>query len=300
MNTRNVLKGIQGNVSESMGVRGVDLRPVLSPIANAKDAGRLPLRKFGTVPITQVIPDPTQPRIEFDETEIQRLASSIRTTGQLHPIRVRWDEPAEKWIVVTGERRYRASVAAGLETIDCYFHDDELTSSEILEQQLVENLLRQDLKPLEEAKGYANLMELNDWNGRQVAEALRISPSRVSRSLALLDLPETVQQRINEGELSKSSAYELSKIDNPGLQKKLSEKATESSMTQRRIQGSVARRKKRSKATVRGTNLSFECDDGFSIQVKKRSKCSYHEVLEALEQAIEEVRLRIDNNVQLY
>ena len=98
----------------------------------------MPLRAFGQVEVSRVTPDSSQPRTEFDEDEIVRLASSIQSMGQLHPIRVRWDGEAANWVIVTGERRWRATKAAGLTHIDCYFHEGDITPSEILEQQLID------------------------------------------------------------------------------------------------------------------------------------------------------------------
>ena len=166
----------------------------------------------GEFDIDRVQRDPEQPRTEFSEEAIQRLAQSIRTKGQLHPIRVRWSEEIGKWLIISGERRWRATLTAKLPTIDCFFQDDNLETTDILEQQLIENLLREDLKPMEEAKAYASLMKQNGWNGKKVASALHVSPSKVSRVLTLLTLPEEVQQQIDSGELNARSAYELSKL----------------------------------------------------------------------------------------
>ena len=92
-----------------------------------------------------------------------------------------------------------------LAAIECYFHADEMSPSEVLEQQLIENLLREDLKPVEEARAYAALMELNGWTGKQVAERLRVPASRV-RALALLRLPDDIRQRVDAGEIAARAA----------------------------------------------------------------------------------------------
>ena len=298
--TRTALKEAVGNVDESMGIRQVESRPQLSPVASPKDIGRRPLRTIGKLRLDQLIPDPNQPRAKIDEEEIDRLASSIESTGQLHPIRVRWDDEVAKWVIVTGERRYRAALAAELKEIECYFHDGELTQSEILEQQLVENLLREDLKPLEEANGYCSLMELNDWNGKQVADALRVSPSRVSRALALLDLPKEVKLRIDSGEISRSSAYELSKLDNQDVQRELGERVADKTLTQRKASRAVRIRKGKARSKPRGIHQSFVVQNDIRVTVTSRRKVNYHEVQLALQEVLDEVQHRIDNNVQLY
>jgi len=297
--TRSALREIAGNVDESMGVRHVDLKPQLSPIAAARDIGRTPLRNFGSLKVDQVVADPNQPRSEFDEQEIQQFASSIRNTGQLHPIRVRWDDDVEKWIIVTGERRHRATIAAGLTEIDCYFQDGDVTESEILEQQLVENLMREDLKPLDEARGYEALMECNGWTGKQVAESLRVSPSKVSRALALLDLPGDVQARINSGEILRTSAYELSKLDNTAVQRDLAQQAAAGDLTQRQTSKSVNKRRGKSKRPSNKVSLKFDCSHGVEISVRVPRNSNYHAVKEAGAEFLEEVELRIRGNIQI-
>ena len=187
--TRAALEQIEDHLNESMGVRNGDKRPKLSPIASQKDVGRRPLRTFGSLQLDMLIPDPDQPRTEFSQESIQDLAQSIRDKGQFHPIRVRWSEERSKWIIMSGEsdatarHKRLASKPSTVSFIAVRFHRPQ-----ILEQQLVENLLREDLKPMDQARGFANLMELNDWNGKQVAEALHVSQAKVSRALALLDL----------------------------------------------------------------------------------------------------------------
>ena len=299
VSTRSALRQSAANVDESMGVRQLDLKPQLSPVASAKDIGRTPLRKFGRLKLDQIASDPKQPRSDFDEGEIERLASSIRKTGQLHPIRVRWDEAAQKWVIVTGERRYRATREAGLDAIDCYFHDDGITKSEILEQQLVENLLRQDLKPLEEARGYAALMEINRWNGKQVADALRVSPSKVSRALALLELPEDVQGRIESGDIGRSSAYELTKLDSQDAQRDLAQRSAANTHTQRDT-ARVVRQRRGKRVSRSGIRQTFVAQNGIKVAVRANRKGTYHDIEQALQEALEEVRLRIQNNIQLY
>ena len=243
--TRNALEEVSLNVGESMGLRRLERPTKLSPVPSAKDRGRMPLRTFGRVKVDRIIPDPDQPRTEFEENAIQRLAESIRTHGQLHPIRVRWNETSTKWIIISGERRWRAAKAASLPTIDCYFVEGEVTEPELREQQLVENLLRKDLKPMEEAKAYQSLMELNDWNGKQVAAALNVTTSRVSRSLALLDLPQSVQQQVEEGALPKSAAYEISKLADSAMQSHIAAKAVENGQPHEKTAKQVKQRRGR-------------------------------------------------------
>jgi ParB family chromosome partitioning protein len=253
----------------------------------------MPLRTFGRVEVDRIIPDPNQPRAEFEEKAIQRLAESISKQGQFHPIRVRWDETATKWIIISGERRWRAAKAASLPTIDCYFVEGELSEPELREQQLVENLLRKDLKPMEEAKAYQSLMELNGWNGKQVAAALNVTTSRVSRALALLDLPQSVQQQVEEGTLPKSAAYEISKLADSTMQSRIAAKAVENGQPHDKTSKQVKQR--RGKKARQGVHQVFFAENGLRITVSGRTKANYYEIEQALTEAIEEVRHRIAN-----
>ena len=92
----------------------------------------------------------------FQKRALIGWPKSIQEKGQLSPIRVRWSDEHQNWMIIAGERRWRATRRAGLPTIECYFHEGELAPSEILEQQLIENCLREDLRPIEEAKAFQN------------------------------------------------------------------------------------------------------------------------------------------------
>ncbi len=298
--TRNALEEVSLNVDESMGQRRNARKTQLSPVSSAKDIGRRPLRDYGKVEVNRIIADPHQPRNEFDEGEIERLAGSIRAHGQLHPIRVRWDESIEKWVIVTGEQRWRATVSAGLPAIDCYFVEGEVSESELREQQLVENLLRTDLKPMEEARAIQSLMELNDWNGKQVAQALRVTTSRISRSLALLDLPPEIQQQVDAGTLPKSSAYEISKLDNSEQQTKVATQAASGELSHSQTVRQIKQRRGKKSAKPRsGIHQVFQSERGLKVTVTAPTKVNYHEVELALTEALEEVRHRIKNNIKI-
>ena len=141
-----------------------------------------------------------QPRTEFDDDELQRLAESIQRFGQLAPIRVRYDEPTDRWIVLVGERRLRACRLAGLETIRVELVERAMTDADILAEQIVENAVRADLQPVEQAHAYRRLMDLNGWNAQELAATLGIEPTKVYRALALLKLPEEVAEQVDAGD----------------------------------------------------------------------------------------------------
>jgi ParB family chromosome partitioning protein len=111
--TSSILNNLGNHLDESMGVRVTGVKPQLSPVSSRKDVGRRRLRNVGSIAIDRVIADPHQPRTQFSDEGLQRLASSIRAKGQLLPIHVRWSSDMDKWVIVSGERRWRAAQAAG-------------------------------------------------------------------------------------------------------------------------------------------------------------------------------------------
>ncbi len=297
--TQNKLASIEHLLNESLGMRTTDLRPKLSPVPDARDIGRRPLKGFGRVDIQQVMPDPQQPRSEFDEDAISSLAANIKAKGQLHPIHVRWSEDSRKWIIISGERRWRAATHAALTTVDCFFHESALTSGQVLELQLIENLLREDLRPIEQAKAFQSLMELNKWNGKQLAESLRIPASTVSRSLALLSLPSDVQHRVDTGQIAARTAYELSRLTNDEDRRQLVTQSATGNLTN--SQAAVAVRQKPTKRAAKPQTIrqTFYAENGCHLTITAPTASTYHHLEEALQQALEEVQLRIENGVRI-
>ena len=104
---------------------------------------------------------------------------------------------------------------AGLTTMSCVIMDGPISSAELLSLQLVENLVREDLKPIEQAKGFRAVMDRNGWSTHDVARELGIDQSSVVRALKLLDLPAAVQDQVEQGTLSPATAYEVSKLEDP-------------------------------------------------------------------------------------
>lgn len=206
-----------GNVAESMGA-GRQGRGAAAASAKADpEDGTERLRSAVTIEVERIVPDPNQPRTDFDEMALERLAESLREHGQLQPIAVRWNDEVGRYLIVSGERRWRATLKAGRKTIDAVIVDPR-SESQILELQLIENCLREDLRPIEQAKAFRTLMDRNGWSGDQLARTLHMSDASVFRALALLTLPEAVQGHVESGGMAPSVAYELSKIDAPDVQ----------------------------------------------------------------------------------
>jgi ParB family chromosome partitioning protein len=224
---------IGANSDESMGAtklkakKGEKATPLPSPPASPKADMLRGLSKpvdAAIIPIRLIEPDADQPRKEFDPEALEQLAESLRTRGQLQPIRVRWDEPRATWIVVSGERRYRAAKLAGLANLSCVMAGGSAGESGLLVDQIVENCQRSDLKPIEQAEAFARLRDDHGMMAVDIAKLVGLSKASVTRSLALLDLPEDIQGLVEAGSLTASTAYELSKVEGEGRQSALAEK----------------------------------------------------------------------------
>jgi ParB family transcriptional regulator, chromosome partitioning protein len=187
-------------------------------------AGAVKIQKFAELPIEAIDRDESQPREEFDEPDLLRLADSIRRFGQLAPIRVRPGASPGRWIVLVGERRLRACRLAGKDRVRVEFVERPMTEADVLAEQLVENVARADLKPVEEGRAYRRLMDKNGWTVEQVAETFGVEPTKIHRRLGLLDLPGDIAARVDAGEIRPTAAYEISKLQIADDQRAVAEK----------------------------------------------------------------------------
>lgn len=297
--TKRLLDALTDNLAESMGQRNEPAAVRIAPAANAADVGRRPAPQFGQIEVNRILPDPDQPRVRFDNQAIERLATSLQNAGQLAPIRVRWSGRHRRWLIVAGERRWRAARHAGLETIECYFYEGELDKGEILRLQLVENLLRENLSPIEEARAFQRLVKQEGYTGKQVAEELSVPESKVSRSLALLRLPEEVQRQVEAGKIAPRVAYEITKAATSDKQRRLTTLAVEGRFGLKEAANAARPKKRRRVRRSRSVNLTFPLETGWTVQVSCRSAGNYHEVEQALQLVLEDVRQRIRANVQI-
>ncbi len=198
--------------------------PSRSALERMKD-GRRRVDEACQLRLDRIVPDPHQPRTEFEPEALARLAESIQQRGQLQPIRVRYDDATDRYIVVVGERRYRAARLAGLPTIMCIVTIEDVSPEQLLEDQLVENALREDLKPIEQARAYRSLLTARGLTQRQLAERLQIGHASIARALSLLELPAPIQDAVESGKIAANTAYELSKVDHPENQAALAREA---------------------------------------------------------------------------
>ena len=204
------------NVAESMGKGVAKTTMTHRASSSTKDDRWVGIERLAgaqRIHLDRIVRDPSQPREFFAEAELNELAESIRARGMLQPIRVRWEEEQGVYMLIAGERRFRAASIAGLVDAPCVIHDGPLNESEILLDQLAENLVRLDLEPIEQAKAFKRLIDANGWSARRLANALSIDHDKVNRAVRLLELPEMVQAAVAEGSIAPTTAFELSKLD---------------------------------------------------------------------------------------
>ena len=150
-----------------------------------------------------------QPRLHFDEESLNELAQSIRENGLIQPVTVR--KTGDKYEIIAGERRYRACLIANIRTIPCYVMSP--SEEEAAQMALVENVQRQDLSAIEEAKSYVQIMRQCKLTQEQVAKKIGKSQSAVANKIRLLNLPEEIQEGVVRGEISERHARALLSVE---------------------------------------------------------------------------------------
>jgi ParB family chromosome partitioning protein len=191
------------------------------------------------IAVDAISPNPQQPRKDFDINALNELAGSLRKSGVIQPVVVRKVGPGFQLIV--GERRWRAAKLAGLSQIPAVVRD--VSDAESLELALVENLLREDLNPIEEAEAYQRLLAEFAWTQEQLAERVSRDRSTISNCLRLLKLPEAIQDDLRAARLTMGHARALLALGSPAEQLRLREqilahswsvRATEEGVQQKR------------------------------------------------------------------
>src|SRR5262245_54541618 len=164
------------------------------------------------VPIDTISPNPKQPRKDFNDNSLRELASSLRRSGLLQPVVVR--RLGDGYQLIVGERRWRAAKLAGLTHVPAIVR--EATDGDSLELALVENLLREDLNPMEEAEAYHRLLGEFNWTQEELAQRVGRDRSSVANCVRLLNLPAAIQADLRSGRLTMGHARALLALPSPG------------------------------------------------------------------------------------
>ncbi|MCR5535242.1 MAG: ParB/RepB/Spo0J family partition protein [Bacteroidaceae bacterium] len=238
--------------------RGLDA--LLNTDAEVQTAGS---SNISEVSIEKIKPNPNQPRRDFDDDSLQELANSIRQIGIIQPITLR-DMGDDTYIIIAGERRWRASQRAGLTHIPAYIRtvDDE----NMMEMALVENIQRQDLSALEIALAYQHLMEQYNLTQEQLSDKVGKNRATVANYLRLLKLPAPIQMALKKKEIDMGHARALLALNDPTAQLEVFNEFKKDKISVRKIeemvkelsQGGSVKNKEGKRIRQKGSNLSSE------------------------------------------
>jgi ParB family chromosome partitioning protein len=184
------------------------------------------------LPLTVIAPNPNQPRTTIDDEQINELADSVRKVGILQPIIVR--PHGEEYQIVAGERRWRAAKAAGLEKVPVRVMG--ATEGEALELALIENLQRQDLNSMEEARGYRRLLTEYQMTQAELADKVSKSRSAVANTLRLLDLPDEIQELLAGDKLTAGHARAILAVPDEERRLRLAQKVVDEGLSVREVE----------------------------------------------------------------
>ena len=190
------------------------------------------------IPVDLIEPNPFQPRMSFDTEALEELTASIRSLGLIQPITVRTTD-AGKYQIISGERRFRACKAAGMEFIPAYIRS--ASDQGMLEMAIVENIQREDLDPIEVALGYRRLIEECNLTQEQMAGRIGKKRASVTNHLRLLKLPAKVQHDLKVGLLSVGHAKVILGVEDPKLQEELCDLVVKGGLSVRQLEDKVRR-----------------------------------------------------------
>ncbi|MDY0074911.1 MAG: ParB/RepB/Spo0J family partition protein [Acholeplasmataceae bacterium] len=228
--------------------------------------------------LNDIKPNPFQPRRIFDEEKINELAQSIKEHGVFQPIILK--KVKLGYIIVSGERRYRAALKVGLKTIPSIIRQYE--ESKVAEIALAENLQRENLTPIEEAEAYKIVMHSLNLTQAQLAEKIGKSRSHVTNTLGLLHLPEEVQQLLLTNAISMGHARALSKLENTNQIIKLAHQVVKNQLSVRQVEEITQAEEKTNKIERKKTSVFNDEEKhlgqylGFKVKIDENKIVIYH------------------------
>lgn len=233
--------------------------------------------RIETLPLREIEPDPGQPRKTFDDETLAELSASIAEHGLLQPIAVR-PKPSGGYLIVAGERRWRASRMAGLTEVPVIVKD--VTDEQAMELALVENLQREDLDPVEEAAGIRELMTRCDLTQEQAARKLGKSRSALANSLRLLSLPETVLELLKSGFITIGHAKVILGLPAPELQEEAAQMIADNQLNVRQAEAlckKLAKPAKEPVAALLPSALPVEVEESLKQALGSEVRVAYHD-----------------------
>ena len=231
-----IKKGLGRGINALLSIYDDESEESLNTVADVKTHSNENVKEIkglNEVNINDIMPNPNQPRKHFDETALNELAASIRVHGIIQPIVLNESDDG-KYMIIAGERRWRAAKIAGLETVPAYIR--RFTEKQVKEISIIENLQREDLNPIEAAKAIKQLMEEYKLTQEAVAERIGKSRSVIANTVRLLTLPVEVVDMIEANKLSAGHAKILVALTDPIEQIKIATVAVNKKLSVREIE----------------------------------------------------------------
>jgi len=204
----------------------------LSALLSAEGAAAVAAEETNEVPIDLIDPGFSQPRTFFDESALDELTKSIVSNGVVQPVLVR--RKGERYELIAGERRWRAAQRAGLTRVPAVIRD--VSDDKVLELALIENIQREDLNPIEEARAYRKLIDTLGLTQETAAERVGRDRSYVTNYLRLLKLPEDIQELLQSGRISTGHARTLLGLEHPDLQRRIARRIIDQDLSVRKTE----------------------------------------------------------------
>ena len=214
----------------------------LGALIPGDDKAALEIKKYRTVPLDQIGPNPMQPRRDFDEGSLRELADSLKINGIMQPLVVRSNGGG--YTIIAGERRFRAARLAGFSEVPVMLAGD-VTDVRMLEMALVENVQREDLNPMELAEAYRRLVDECGLTQNDLAVKVGKSRSAVANALRLNTLPDAIKGMLRAGKLTEGHARAILAMDSTEQMLRLAEQIVSDSMTVRQVEHTTRRKKGR-------------------------------------------------------
>ncbi len=236
----------------------LDDEPLPDELQIAPPAAPVVEQTYVMVPVDAIVPNPANPRKDLGD--LTGLVASIRANGILQALSIEWSSPTSPYLLLAGHRRLAAAKLAGLSEVPCLVRQTASTDADRMKIALVENLMREGLAPLDEARGYAELVKLG-MSQREIAAQVGCSQGHVSKRVGLLDLPAPVQAKVGEGSLTLEAAALLARLaDHPD---KLAKAAQGASVSQ------IARDVESAEA-----DIAFEAKRAELVAIAEGKKCA--------------------------
>ncbi len=239
-------------------------------------------------------------RDQLDHEKVENMAQSIRTVGQLQPIRVYID--GQWYITIDGHYRLEALGLLEAENVMAIVETKELGEGQIIQRQLISNCQRSDMKPLELARALDRLIESSGWTAGEAGQQIGFSDAKVSGLRKLLELPQSIREHIESGKLPVSTAIELARIEDPEQQTLFAAQAVEGLLTRDGIAGTRKASKRStptSDSTTKATRVTAKLGGERSITISEQGGLTLERLIQSLEELLSKARKIRSQGVEL-